>query len=271
MIYKMVIEDVIRGSRDAFIRLGIDEQVLFELQESWETKLLESRVFSSPRDYQQLGNMGNREMHQPLMISGHGPLPTQAMHPGIIDRDGSQQHIMSGYNQFATQNIPRPQLGMHEPSHFVMHPQTHGMIQQPGILNTMSSHHQTPYQRPLLPSSQIRPNFSQEPTKRIPGQFDGLSSGFEDIHKSSAQQSHKSVEPQDEPVSAINQEEDLLGSDLDEDEDEAFLDTNNVILCQYEKATRTKNRWKCSFRDGVLHIRGADYVFHRANGEFEWL
>lgn len=269
MIYKMVIDDVIRGSRDAFMRLGIDEQVLFELQESWEAKLMESRVFSSPGDYQQLGNMRNREMHQQLMIPGHIPLTTQSTRSGIVDRDGSQQHTMNGYNQFTTRNIPRPQLEIYDSSHLVMHSQTHGMIQQ---FNISNSHHQTSYQRPLLPLSQIRPNFSQDSTKRIPGQFDGLSSGFEDTRKSSTQQQHNSVESQDEPTFANTQEEDLLGSDLDEEEEEeAFLDTSNVILCQYEKATRTKNRWKCSFRDGILHIRGADYVFHRANGEFEWL
>ncbi|RKP24353.1 transcription factor IIA, alpha/beta subunit, partial [Syncephalis pseudoplumigaleata] len=70
-------------------------------------------------------------------------------------------------------------------------------------------------------------------------------------------------------------DEDAINSDLDDsDEDtvsgEGDEDTPNIILCQYEKVTRTKNKWKCVLKDGVMTMDGRDYVFHRANGDFEW-
>jgi transcription initiation factor TFIIA large subunit len=68
-------------------------------------------------------------------------------------------------------------------------------------------------------------------------------------------------------------EDDLLGSDLDDEEDdnEASIETENIILCQYDKASRTKSKWKCSLKDGLVHVNGQDYAFHRAAGEFEWI
>jgi transcription initiation factor TFIIA large subunit len=45
---------------------------------------------------------------------------------------------------------------------------------------------------------------------------------------------------------------------------------DNMILCQYEKVNRIKAKWKCNFKDGIVHIDGKDYMFHKANGEFEW-
>lgn len=39
-----MIEDVISGVRDAFVDDGIDEQVLQELKQIWETKLVSSKA-----------------------------------------------------------------------------------------------------------------------------------------------------------------------------------------------------------------------------------
>lgn len=44
----------------------------------------------------------------------------------------------------------------------------------------------------------------------------------------------------------------------------------NVVVAQFEKVTRTKNRWKCSLKDGVMHLNGRDFLFHRATGEMEF-
>jgi len=60
-----------------------------------------------------------------------------------------------------------------------------------------------------------------------------------------------------------------LGSDLD-DEDEAEPDTDHLVLCQFEKVTRIKNKRKVNLKDGVMHLNGRDTLFHKATGEFEW-
>lgn len=69
--------------------------------------------------------------------------------------------------------------------------------------------------------------------------------------------------------------DDVINSDLDDTEDEQEKedegeDEGNLVLCLYEKVSRSKNKWKCVLRDGVMTINGKDYLFQRASGDFEW-
>ncbi|RKP11752.1 transcription factor IIA, alpha/beta subunit [Piptocephalis cylindrospora] len=69
--------------------------------------------------------------------------------------------------------------------------------------------------------------------------------------------------------------DDVIGSDLDDtddedDRDEEAEEDTNIILCTYDKVTRTKNKWKCVLKDGIMTVDGRDYVFHKASGDFEW-
>ena len=43
-LYNTVIEDVISGVRESFLDEGVDEQVLQELKQIWETKLISSKA-----------------------------------------------------------------------------------------------------------------------------------------------------------------------------------------------------------------------------------
>jgi len=63
--------------------------------------------------------------------------------------------------------------------------------------------------------------------------------------------------------------DDELDSDLD-DEDDTEPETENFVLCQYEKVTRIKNKRKTNLKDGIMHLNGRDSVFHKATGEFDW-
>ncbi|NXD21272.1 TF2AY factor, partial [Spelaeornis formosus] len=67
-------------------------------------------------------------------------------------------------------------------------------------------------------------------------------------------------------------EEDPLnsGDDVSEQDIADLFDTDNVIVCQYEKIHRTKNKWKFFFKDGVMSIEGKDHVFAKATGDAEW-
>ncbi|KAG9235967.1 putative transcription initiation factor IIA large subunit [Amylocarpus encephaloides] len=71
-------------------------------------------------------------------------------------------------------------------------------------------------------------------------------------------------------------DEDAINSDLDdpddglndeEDDDEGM---GHIMLCMYDKVQRVKNKWKCVMKDGVLTVNGKEYVFHKAQGEYEW-
>ncbi|KAG7275645.1 hypothetical protein CRUP_009611 [Coryphaenoides rupestris] len=67
-------------------------------------------------------------------------------------------------------------------------------------------------------------------------------------------------------------EEDPLnsGDDVIEQDIPDLFDTDNVIVCQYDKIHRSKNRWKFHLKDGVMCYGGRDYVFSKAVGEAEW-
>lgn len=47
-LYRSVIDDVISSVRDVFLDDGIDEQILTELKQTWERKLVESKGMDPP-------------------------------------------------------------------------------------------------------------------------------------------------------------------------------------------------------------------------------
>lgn len=63
----------------------------------------------------------------------------------------------------------------------------------------------------------------------------------------------------------LNSEDDVT----DEDASDLF-DTENVVVCQYDKITRSRNKWKFYLKDGIMNIGGKDYVFQKSNGDAEW-
>ncbi|TKX19613.1 putative transcription factor IIA, alpha/beta subunit [Elsinoe australis] len=71
------------------------------------------------------------------------------------------------------------------------------------------------------------------------------------------------------------EDENAINSDLDDSGDEANNadeddDDIDSMLCTYDKVQRVKNKWKCTLKDGVLSANGKEYLFHKAQGEFEW-
>ncbi|XP_019726017.1 TFIIA-alpha and beta-like factor isoform X1 [Hippocampus comes] len=60
------------------------------------------------------------------------------------------------------------------------------------------------------------------------------------------------------------------GDDVFEQDIPDLFDSENIIVCQYDKIHRSKNRWKFHLKDGVMSYGGRDYVFSKAIGEAEW-
>ncbi|KAG8629804.1 hypothetical protein KVT40_001423 [Elsinoe batatas] len=96
-----------------------------------------------------------------------------------------------------------------------------------------------------------------------------------------AKSQHASTIPQldgelsDDDKNKDEDDENAINSDLDDsgeeannaDEDDDDIDS---MLCTYDKVQRVKNKWKCTLKDGVLSANGKEYLFHKAQGEFEW-
>lgn len=64
-----------------------------------------------------------------------------------------------------------------------------------------------------------------------------------------------------EPLSAL---------DDDSDADVELSSVKDLILCQYERVQHQKGRWKVTMRDGIVSVKGKEYVFSRLTGELQW-
>ncbi|MBA0548437.1 hypothetical protein Golob_019539, partial [Gossypium lobatum] len=63
----------------------------------------------------------------------------------------------------------------------------------------------------------------------------------------------------DEPLNEDDDDEDDL-DDVDQGEE---LNTQHLVLAQFDKVTRTKSRWKCTLKDGIMHINNKDILFNK--------
>ena len=150
--------------------------------------------------------------------------------------------------------------------------------------------------RPVLNPNQ-QPGSNDQAPQQNPKRFDGAGDEEEDKDAGSGQEeerspdeiiqllfTNKEKEAEAEAVNsaaATENPDDLINSELDDDDDDEDHDDDNeneeagtmdenVVLCQYEKVARTRNKWRCVFKSGLIHVNGVDYSFSRANGEFEW-
>ncbi|XP_022755811.1 transcription initiation factor IIA large subunit-like isoform X1 [Durio zibethinus] len=69
----------------------------------------------------------------------------------------------------------------------------------------------------------------------------------------------------DEPLNEDDDDDDL--DDVDQGEE---LNTQHLVLAQFDKVTRTKSKWKCTLKDGIMRINNKDILFNKATGEFEF-
>ncbi|KAL6619985.1 hypothetical protein ACP70R_032075 [Stipagrostis hirtigluma subsp. patula] len=72
----------------------------------------------------------------------------------------------------------------------------------------------------------------------------------------------------DEPPLNEDDDDDDELDDLEQGDDEP--NTQHLVLAQFDKVTRTKNRWKCTLKDGIMHLNGRDVLFNKATGEFDF-
>ncbi|NWH73829.1 TF2AY factor, partial [Piaya cayana] len=84
-------------------------------------------------------------------------------------------------------------------------------------------------------------------------------------------ESHSSGGDNEEPQIDVVEEDPLnSGDDVSEQDIPDLFDTDNVIVCQYDKIHRSKNKWKFYLKDGVMSFEGKDHVFSKAVGDAEW-
>uniref|UniRef100_A0A0N4Z5L5 Transcription initiation factor IIA subunit 1 n=1 Tax=Parastrongyloides trichosuri TaxID=131310 RepID=A0A0N4Z5L5_PARTI len=78
---------------------------------------------------------------------------------------------------------------------------------------------------------------------------------------------------EDTEIGDEDDQEDPLNSGDDQSDDEdvvKLFESENIIMCQFEKVSRTRTKWKFNLKDGIMHINGKDYCFQKCSGEAEW-
>jgi transcription initiation factor TFIIA large subunit len=121
-------------------------------------------------------------------------------------------------------------------------------------------------------------------SSRAIGQFDGV-----DDEDDKAQIKRQLIEEDEDAINSDLDDDDDLGEQPDDDDGDGPV--GETILCTYDKVQRVKNKvcvvvfiiigkvkllmpppqkWKCTLKDGILTTGNREYVFHKANGEFEW-
>lgn len=101
---------------------------------------------------------------------------------------------------------------------------------------------------------------------------DGSEDGAGDDDEDDDSPDERAEEEEEERDDSGGAEEEPLnsGDDVSDEEPGDMFDTDNVVVCQYDKITRSRNKWKFYLKDGIMNLSGKDYVFQKANGDAEW-
>jgi len=184
--YRTIIEQVMRNVRLDFDEMGIEDAVISELQRSWESKVVATRVADFSLD-ERLSQYPSTKQIKPE------PDAEPSQNGGFRRSSGSPEVDV------------KPELD------------TNGNIIPPG-------------------ASQKQPRRGAK--ERAP-------------------------------------DDDEIGSDLDDPDEEDVNDDNeadggDLVIALYDKVQRVKNKWKITLKDGVVSVKGKDYLFSKCQGEFEW-
>lgn len=101
----------------------------------------------------------------------------------------------------------------------------------------------------------------------LAAQLDGVdSSGDEQQDMDDGHGDGKMYERPARDPEEITSEDDEPGA---EDAD-VLLDTENVLVCQFDKIDKKKNKFHLQLKAGIMTINEKDYVFNRCIGQAEW-
>lgn len=299
-LYRAVVEDVISSVREAFLDEGVDEQVLQELKQSWESKLLQSKaLIQSTPEEQVLASpfaLGNFHQSQtvtmkpkvvsnpmtqtisvPIQIGHHttgtelsGPAQTAAV---ALSSGLFQQQLAAGLtlrpagnNHYITvTNIPHQsaQSSPQVASATITIPNANTLVHNPvhttASVDTTQVTHKTV--NASAPSGIIQ----------LDGHEDTSSEDEDEYDNDENEDAEDDVVNEEELESGGIEEEPLnSGDDVSEEDVSELFDTDNVVVCQYEKIHRNKNKWKFQLKDGIMNLNGKDAVFHKGVGDAEW-
>ena len=71
------------------------------------------------------------------------------------------------------------------------------------------------------------------------------------------------------PEEAEPEGDEILSED-EHDEGQEEEEVSNLLIGQFDKVNKMKNRWKVMMKDCIFHINGRDYLFKKCTSEYTW-
>ncbi|CAB4252751.1 similar to Saccharomyces cerevisiae YOR194C TOA1 TFIIA large subunit [Maudiozyma barnettii] len=294
--YEAIVEAVINEVREDFENAGIDEQTLQDLKRNWQIKLSETKVtqFTWDSAYND-GDTVNQSVAAPTETSTAAtPLTltnnNSNNNEGITSAEGVSQDDNNNNNISTADATDAPTtttttVKSENGNEQELMPLFEGNNSQPEIKEENESNGtEKTLPTPQTDISNSNNNKEQDDTNNI----ESPDKETEETNKSTEIE----LEIDDPNGSAADQvrlqakkakrsallDTDEVGSELDDSDDDYLISEGeddgpdeNLMLCLYDKVTRTKARWKCSLKDGVVTINHKDYTFQKAQVEAEWV
>eukprot|EP00884_Botryococcus_braunii_P022333 jgi/Botrbrau1/8784/Bobra.0330s0016.1 len=284
-LYRGVIDDVVQRSRRDFVQEGIDETVLEELRILWEQKLAESGCLRVQQEAE-IGQQAPGVHAEPYMPAAPTAYSVQRPYnsssgPASISYDvqlGKPEPVLHPIgpvpdgHHFPVSPLVQPTMvyGSHVPPMGYVHG-TYGAFNTAVDTRKRIRHEN----EQVGPAAKV-PNLCQgmnvlakpepaggPPMAGHPSYLQALpqQDGADDEDNSGGK------DEDEDKTEGAHSGEALSADDSDEDEES---DIKNIVLAQFEKVSRSRNKWKCTLKDGVMHIDGREYLFSTAFGDMQF-
>ncbi|KAG0349560.1 hypothetical protein BG004_004413 [Podila humilis] len=283
-VYRFVIDDVIANVRRDFEDMGVDEAIMVELQMSWENKIAQSRVTAfqteSAAAVESYPLEETNYDHIPAASTARAagtvtaPAPiaapaTTTPTPAAKSAASAQRATQPAANTPALPGRSTTTTTANNTNNRI--PQTDGASDDTPVLEFMNRAELDAFVEKKLQAIQDK-GTDQACSEDMSFEFT-----MSDKVARKARRSAGGLGPLQDLVTIRQvdggddeQDDTELGSDLDDSEDDMDEELDNIGLCQYDKVSRTKNKWKFVLKDGILLINGRDYLFHKANGDCDF-
>lgn len=264
-IYLTVIDEVLSNVRESFLDEGYDEQLLLELKNMWEAKLNASRALQAVGD----DSATSTSTHKTPAIN---KLPVTGHSKEVNVKTEMDSSARSALN--ALPHCYQPAASSSHHNGKKLHtPQLDGNADN-NIQLTKKMLRQMKGKQVVFcqvdgggdPDSDIDDEDLDDDIGEVSIHGDEDENDTEDDKANN--EGNSEYEGKEDP-DPLNSDDDLTEPGSPDSNSDLF-DTDNVIVCQYDKITRIKNRWKFHLKDGIMNINSRDYLFSKANGDAEW-
>ncbi|KAM8921669.1 transcription initiation factor IIA subunit 1 [Pelodytes ibericus] len=195
----------------------------------------------------------------------------QPQQPMVLQQQVMQQMQPGGVQAPVIQQVLAPLPGgLSQQTGVIIQPQQILFTGNKTVIPTTMSATQGSTQGQLTVTSQQQQGQQQAPlVLQVDGAGDTSSEEDEEEDEDYDEEEEEDKEKDGED-GQVEEEPLNSGDDVSDEEGQELFDTENVVVCQYDKIHRSKNKWKFHLKDGIMNLNGRDFVFSKAIGDAEW-